>query len=562
VSRTFNLVDERWIPCIKPDGGVTPAGILRTLVDAEQYAEVRDSSPLVTVAVHRLLLAILHRVFGPESPEAWADLWQNGAGRFDEKKLEAYLKEPAIYSRFDLFDQQHPFYQTASLPLGPPDKKTRRPKFVKPIWLMAHELAYSDNMNLFAHFTENDWETRPATEVARWLIAFQAFAHSNLVTTEEGKKKEHGSADAAHLVKSAVVLAKGDNLFQTLMLNLVHYSEQDEEPFVFKASRDKPAWELDEPVRPEDRPFDGYLDLLTWQNRRVKLVPERDQTGELIGVTGVVVMRGWQLPGYLRHGRETMVGFIRAQNAPASADPWPPLGFRPDRELWRDSHALLQSVAQKSERPKNLKWLDDLRQLGYLDRAQIQIEVSGMSSSTAKILFWRHETFPLPIIYLAQDRPDLINALEDVIRLADRVEEALQHAVWRAVVTALKPAKDEQRLGKTERDAVEQMVKSLETKSLFWSRLEEPFRRRLLELAGEEVDRSKVVYRWFTETLQPAATDAYRRTGGEMEYSSRALRAAVSGEETLHRELARIAVEHRFVADTARKETRHAGVGP
>src|SRR5437879_1512760 len=194
MNRTFNLVDEAWVPCIASDGTVKREGILGTLAGAAAFREIRDSSPLVTVALHRMLIAVLHRVFGPNSPDAWAGLWQNGRGSFDPTKLEAYLKAPGMYPRFDLFDDQHPFYQTASLPLGQIDKKTDRPKFVKPIWQLAHELAYSDSMNLFAHFTDNDWETRPVEEAARWLVAFQAFALGGLITTEEGKKAQDGSA--------------------------------------------------------------------------------------------------------------------------------------------------------------------------------------------------------------------------------------------------------------------------------------------------------------------------------------------------------------------------------
>src|SRR5207249_4299563 len=135
-----------------------------------------------------------------------------------------------------------------------------------------------------------------AEEAARWLVAFQGFALGGLITTEEGRKTQDGSADAGQLVKSAVALAKGDTLFQTLMLNLVHYSADDEEPFPFKERADKPAWERDDETRADDRRYDGYLDLLTWQCRRVKLVPERDHEGKLLGVSGVVTMKGFQLP--------------------------------------------------------------------------------------------------------------------------------------------------------------------------------------------------------------------------------------------------------------------------
>lgn len=565
MSRTFNLVDEPWIPCVRSDGTVEFVGIFRALVDAAEYLEVRDPSPLVTVALHRLLLAVLHRLFGPESPEAWAGMWQSGAGKFDAKKLEAYLKEPAIYSRFDLFDEHHPFYQTASLPPGPADKKTGRPKFVKPIWQMAHELAYSDNMQLFAHFTETDWETRPPAEAARWLVAFQSFALGGLITTEEGRKAQDGSADAGQLVKSAVVIATGDTLFQTLMLNLVHYSADDDAPFAFKPEADLPAWEREDDQQLQrhefDRRYDGYVDLLSWQSRRVRLVAERDREGNLLGVSGVTTMKGFQLPAnYWRFNYETMVGYIRAKSATAKQDPFPPLGFRAGEDLWRNSAALFQSIADGCQRPRNIAWIDDLRQLGYLNRKQIHLDVAGMAAAYAKIMFWRHETLPLPLAYL--ERPELVDSLRLIIELANDVRYVLVAAVSTAVATALKPGKDQKRFGKPERDAVNRVVQSLDPERRFWSRLEAPFRRFLVELPGDDAHGSEASRRWFTETLQPTATDVYRRTAGDMEDSSRALRAAVSGEDALRRKLGRVAGKHGLVAEQFREEATHDAVRP
>jgi CRISPR system Cascade subunit CasA len=558
MSSTINLVEEAWIPCIAPDGAIKHEGILRTLAGAAHYAEIRDASPLVTVALHRMLLAVLHRVFGPESPEAWADLWQNGQGSFDAMKLETYLKNPAIYLRFDLFDDKHPFYQTASLPRGELDEKTGREKFVKPVWQMAHELAYSDNISLFSHFTENDWETRPAEESARWLVAFQSFALGGLITTEEGKKAQDGSADAGQLVKSAVVLAKGDNLFQTLMLNLVHYSSVDESPFAFKKQADRPAWERDDETKPEDRQYGGYLDLLTWQSRRVKLVAERDREANLLGVSGVVTMKGFQLPDdYWRYHYETMVGFVRAKDAKGKQDPWPPLGFRVGKALWRDSHALFQTVAESCQRPRILSWVDDLRQFGHLTRKQIQLDVAGMSANQAKIFLWRHEPLPLPLGFLHD--ANLMESLKKAVHLAEQVADTLSVAVWRAVATSLKPGKDETRLGKTERDAVKRAVQSLGAEDCYWSRLEEPSRRCIQELANEDdTHRSKVVQHWFTDTLEPSAREAYQRTAGEMEESSRALRAAVSGEALLRHALDRIAADLQIVRHKHPMETANA----
>lgn len=114
MKATFNLIDQGWLPCVTRDGETTRMGLLDALAQAHDFSGVIDSSPLATVALHRLLLAVLHRVFGPESPEAWGELWRDGRGKWDEHRLRDYLCSAEIYSRFDLFDQRHPFYQTAS----------------------------------------------------------------------------------------------------------------------------------------------------------------------------------------------------------------------------------------------------------------------------------------------------------------------------------------------------------------------------------------------------------------------------------------------------------------
>ncbi|MBA4190931.1 MAG: type I-E CRISPR-associated protein Cse1/CasA [Planctomycetaceae bacterium] len=527
---SFNLVDREWIPCVTPTGEMAHKSILAALESAGQIQEIRDESPLVTVSLHRLLLAILHRVFGPESPAEWGDLWNNGSGRFDAPKLRAYLRSSKIHPRFDLFDANHPFYQVANLPIGELDKKNMgRPKLVKPIWRMAHELACSDTMNRSGHLSETDWDIRPAAEVARWLVAFQAFALGGLITTEEGKKAQDGSADAGHLVKSAVVLAKGKNLFQTLMLNLVRYSEDDGVPFNFEASRDKPAWEHDEPVRPADRPFDGYLDLLTWQSRRVKLIAAMGPNGELFGVSGVVAMKGWQLPGFERAGRETMVGFVKPEKVLPGHDPWPPLGFRAGKELWRDCHALFQSVAEGTQRPQVLSWINDLRgRFGLLDWKEVQIVVAGMCVDRAKIYFWRHESLPLPLAYLDEEEP--IGGLKKALTLAAEVGKALRAASWATVATRL--AGDAGM--RPDKDRVGNLLNSFAPESLYWSRLEIPFRTLLNTLAeaGTPERRSVQIQNWFYDALHRTAVVAFANTVGRPN-AGRDLKAVTAGSGVL-----------------------------
>ena len=62
MSPSFDLIHERWIPCITPGGQTEELGLQDVLVNAHRLQEVYDESPLVTAALYRLLLTILHRI--------------------------------------------------------------------------------------------------------------------------------------------------------------------------------------------------------------------------------------------------------------------------------------------------------------------------------------------------------------------------------------------------------------------------------------------------------------------------------------------------------------------
>lgn len=137
---SYNLVDRPWIPCRMADGaGPVLLGLQDVLLRASEIREISAESPVVTASLHRLLLAILHRNFGPSGAREWANLWE--AGRFETARIVEYLAR--WRSRFDLFDEVRPFYQCASLSKA--DKK--------PIAQMAPELASGNNATLFDHST-------------------------------------------------------------------------------------------------------------------------------------------------------------------------------------------------------------------------------------------------------------------------------------------------------------------------------------------------------------------------------------------------------------------------
>src|SRR5581483_9803486 len=85
-------------------------------------------------------------------------------------------------------------------------------------------------------------------------------------------------------------------------------------------------------------------------------------------------------------------------------DPNPPLGFREDRALWRDSLALSESQGEAAARPKIFGWLSLLSQKGAVKRSEpLSVDALGLAADRAKLLFWRHDRVVLPLAYLDDD---------------------------------------------------------------------------------------------------------------------------------------------------------------
>ena len=167
----FNLVEEPWVPCAMEDGSSTLLGLRDALVDAHRVRGLFDMSPVVTIALHRLLLAVLHRNFGPESWEAWRDLWQAGKGRWDAAVLDSYFA--TWRERFYLFDEAHPFYQSKEPPFSRTDKNGKEKSCRTGVSKIAQELDMG--ATLFDHTVEEPPPTIPPARAARYLVAIHAF---------------------------------------------------------------------------------------------------------------------------------------------------------------------------------------------------------------------------------------------------------------------------------------------------------------------------------------------------------------------------------------------------
>jgi CRISPR system Cascade subunit CasA len=512
------------MPCQLLKGGFSDLSIYDALLQAPEIRELADPSPLVTLALHRLLIAILHRNFGPANAAAWERMWK--ARAWDKAVLSKYLENS--HHQFNLFDAERPFYQVATLNFRNESSITK----------LAHELASGNNATLFDHSNENAPPSVTAPEAARWLMAYQAFAAGGLVSRERGSAP---SAHAAPLTRGAVVLVKGRNLFETLMLNLVRYDPENEEPFK-SSDKDCPAWEREGVTDAQDRAPDGYLDLLTWQSRRIRLRAEAAPNGNIL-VRAAVIMKGFQFPsGFHLYGKETMLAFFKNQRAKGDQDPWPPLTFQEGRALWRDSTALFQSANEERSRPQNLQWLDELSLDGRLEGGLIfPLDVLGLRTDRAKVLFWRHERLPLPLEYLHND--GLIAALKLALDDAEAAARVLRDGVRRLAELIVAPFSDASDGSRANRDDVGALIITLAGERSFWPAVDSHFKRLIVSLpldksglndSSEYGDRE--LPRW-ADRVREAALQSFARARDALAPNQRSHKAIAKAEAVFYSKL-------------------------
>jgi CRISPR system Cascade subunit CasA len=505
MSFSFSLIDEAWIPCVAADGNsMQYLGIRDTLLRAHELREVCDPSPLVTVCLHRLLLAVLYRALAPvETQEQWVELWE--AKRFLADRIESYLTQ--WRDRFDLFSAEHPFCQTAGLTADRPDTVTR----------LATELASGHNPTLFDHHSDDALPSRTPADAARRLVAAQAYAlgfgKSGRVQIGAVEVAPPYSTDAI-LTRGVTVWLAGDNLFETLLLNLVP---------VRGHTRDRPAWEL-EPGEPEKlmdgtgtdgrkvHAAQGVLDRLTWQSRRVLLLPE-DEAG------ATIVRRLYFSQG--RSGDRSPDDPMKAYKR-EEAEGFVPVRLSGHKAAWRDLHTLLV-WQEAAKRPAALNHVAELVRQGVLDARRLySVNVVGLATApnkAGKFVLWRHDRVPIRAA-LAEDQ-SLAGEVENATRIAEEMAGHLRDRVRRVCRLFLAPDSDRPQGRSASPEDATRLLDALDPRRTYWARLEARFYELLRGLADDPDGASD---RWM-DAVEAQARTSLQEACRALGISARALRA-------------------------------------
>jgi CRISPR system Cascade subunit CasA len=462
MSYSFNLLERPWIPCLTRHGTTDPLSLRDTLARAHELLSIAHESPLVAVSVMRVLLAVLHRVYGPRNAASWVTLWRSPS--FDMTALDGYFDQ--WRGRFDV---EWPFYQDSSISVN----------LAGPVSELVHSAASGNNATLFDHSVDHDCPVITSQEAALQLVAHQTFALGGMGTPDPsvaGSKFAKGSPT----VKSALCLVQGDNLHQTLLLNLRRYHPTQEIPF--GSAGDIPAWERTEPVRDHKRIPSGWVDLLTWQSRRILLLPEGDTKAPK--VCGAAVLKGEAVSdSFALPGKDSMMAWLLLPKPQKDTNPWIPLSFREERAVWRDAHSLFGNVADQSVRPPILEWIGEITDEALDEAHRFALDVAGLCSDQKKVLSWHAESLPLPLKVLKQ--PALWTQVKKASEISEDGENALRFGAKRLAERLLTP---QDRVGGEKKDpdkkAVKNLAKSLLRLQHYWAGLQIEFQKFVVDLAA------------------------------------------------------------------------------
>ena len=363
----FNLLQEPWVRVRLPDDRVQEVSLTDALVHAQDYADLAGEMPTQDAAMLRLLLAVLFTVFsrvdvnGIPSPleksdnalARWRDLWQ--LGHFPEQPLRDYLTR--WKDRFWLFHPGRPFWQVAEAAIGTEYAAAK----------LNGEMSESSNkLRLFPLYSGDGKTALTYAQAARWLLYVNGYDD----TSAKPKGKNLPSVGAGWLGKIGFLQAQGENLYETLMLNLTLLKDGQT-----CWDENRPCWELDAPRSDERTEIvcpDNPAQLLTLQSRRLLLHRAGD------AVDGFALLGGDFFPRENAFAEQMTIWRNAAKkNEPAV---FVPRRHDPAKQFWREFPSVFCKGDENVHRPGVVCWVERLQgRIRLLDpRRKICFRISGV----------------------------------------------------------------------------------------------------------------------------------------------------------------------------------------
>lgn len=264
----YNLLDEKWISVLTDDkGNFEEVSLKDIFLNAHEYIGLAGDTQTQDFSILRLLLSVMHTVFSRVDangdPYEYFELDDKfrQTEKIHEEDLDNYKKDllktwmniwkakefPNIIQeylelwrdRFYFFDDKYPFYQVKSENMSEKyiSKKNPSEMLGKNI---NRKISQSNNkISLFSpkYDAKSNKEELTYPEMVRWIINFQNYTG---LSDKVMFGKEKYKASKGWLFDLGGVFLRGNNLFETLMLNFYILNEEGSN----LQNIQKPCWEL------------------------------------------------------------------------------------------------------------------------------------------------------------------------------------------------------------------------------------------------------------------------------------------------------------------------------
>ena len=379
-EKEFCLLTEPWISVLFEDCSVHLVSLLTFFAHAHEYRRLAGETSTQDVAMLRFLLAIVHTALSPVNDDGdrraftsatealtfYRSLWERK--KFPADKIRAYLMK--WEERFYLFHPDRPFYQVPEAIGGTKYDAAK----------LNGEIAESGNsLRIFASRNGYEKTHLEYAEAARWLL------HLNAFDDNSAKPKQKGlpSPGTGWLGKLGLIYPEGQNLFETIVFNLVLFDKNEQ---CWNVNR--PCWELDYPrtvERCEIPVPDNQATLLTLQSRRILLLRSADAQvsgyrllgGDFFDKTNAFVeqMTIW------RH--------VPAKGNEPERDI--PIRHNPQKQIWREFSSIIAGEGKRC--PGVVDWMK------YLQRNEISVLKKDelISYRVVSTLYGDKDFFPIDI---------------------------------------------------------------------------------------------------------------------------------------------------------------------
>ena len=229
------------------------------------------------------------------------------------------------------------------------------------------ELSESSNKSrLFSMLSGKDKNALTMAQAARWLLYVNAFDDTSAKPSSLSRKRKikYGSPGAGWLGKLGLITLKGENLFETLMLNTALWTGYEE-----TAAEQLPSWEKDRYIPKEDdvciertervktaQP-DNLAALYTLRSRCILLERNED------GITGYSLLGG---EFFDRENAFIEPMTVWRDSGNKKQDIYTPKRHDRSKQFWREFASVYPQTDAFHRRPGIISWFAFLKAEGFI----------------------------------------------------------------------------------------------------------------------------------------------------------------------------------------------------